>query len=66
MADVVNLRQARKQKRRAAEDAAAQQNRARFGQSKAARTLAALAEAQSATLHAGHRRERPRDYTDGQ
>ena len=66
MADVVNLRQARKQKRRAAEDAAAQQNRARFGQSKAARTLAALAEAQGARLHADHRREVPRDDTDGQ
>lgn len=66
MADVVNLRQARKQERRAAEDAAAQQNRARFGQSKAARTLAALAEAQSDKFHAGHRREVPRDDTDGQ
>lgn len=37
MADIINLRQARKQKARAEQDAAAQSNRALFGRSKADR-----------------------------
>ena len=64
MSDISNLRQARKRKRRAEADTAAQQNRARFGQSKAARTLADLTQRRADATHAGHKRAPPADSAD--
>ena len=40
MADIINLRRARKVRTRAAEDAQAAENRTRFGRSKAERKMA--------------------------
>ena len=68
MNTIVNLKKARKQRDRAAESAAAAQNRVRFGQTKAARVNAAATQARADAAHAGHRREtRPDtvDVTDG-
>lgn len=59
MADIVNLRQARKQKRRADAETAARENRAKFGRSKAARPLADLARRRAEAAHAGHKRTAP-------
>ena len=39
MADIINLKQARKSKARKAKDATAEQNRAKFGRTKAEKTL---------------------------
>lgn len=66
MAEIVNLRTARKQKARAEARATAAENAARHGQSKAERTLqAAKAEKAARTLD-GHRRDRaPEDGGDG-
>ena len=68
MGDLVNLRQTRKNQRRAAAAAKADENRARFGQSKANRTLTAIRRAQAETALAGHKRVTPpaaRDDGDG-
>jgi Domain of unknown function (DUF4169) len=64
MADIVNLRWARKHKQRAAAGAAAAENRARFGQSKTARSLAKAKAMQADRVHAGHRRAPPADGDD--
>lgn len=61
MGDVVNLRMARKRAARAEDDRRAEENRRRFGRTKAEKTLAA-AEDRKQSLHLeGHRRERPDD-----
>lgn len=61
MAEVVNLRQARKQRARAGKQRKAGENRARFGRTKAERTAAAdTTERRDRTLD-GARREPPED-----
>ena len=54
MADVINLRRARKQAQRVEADSAAAKNRVAFGRSKASRKLAEADEARAAAAHAGH------------
>lgn len=56
-ADVVNLRQARKQKARTATTAEASQNRAAFGRTKAEREMTAIDKARESSRLDGHRRE---------
>ena len=58
MADVINLRLARKRQQRDTANAAAAQNRVKFGLSKTERTQAAAGETRAAAAHAGHLRER--------
>lgn len=57
MADIVNLRQARKNKARAENERAAEQNRALHGRSKAEKTRDRLAAEQAARFVEGHQRE---------
>jgi hypothetical protein len=59
MAEVVSLRQARKQKARADKERVAEQNRAVHGRSKAEKTRDAEAAKKSQSFLEGHRRERP-------
>lgn len=59
MAEIVNLRQARKQKARADKERMAEQNRALHGRSKAVKARDADAAKKSQNLLEGHRRERP-------
>ena len=59
MAEIVNLRQARKQKLRAGKERAAEQNRALHGRSKADKARDAEAAKKSQSFIEGHRRERP-------
>ncbi|GJD47924.1 hypothetical protein OPKNFCMD_0637 [Methylobacterium crusticola] len=59
MAEIINLRQARKARERAARDRDAAENRAAFGRSKPAKTRAETREALDAARHEGHRLERP-------
>ena len=61
MGDVVNLRQARKQKARAEKERLAGENRALHGRSKAERNRDRLTADQAEKLIAGHRREKPGD-----
>lgn len=57
MAEIVNLRQVRKRKAKAEQDAVAEENRRKFGQTKAERNRLA-AEAKLAEKHIdGHRRD---------
>lgn len=63
-ADIVNLRAARKEKARAARRAEAAQNRAKFGRSKAERTLDEAQQEQAARRLDGHSL-RPDDKGDG-
>ena len=63
MADIVNLRTARKQKARAAREAEAAANRAAFGRPKAERELNAAKEAIDRQRLDGHRLDRPVDET---
>jgi hypothetical protein len=58
MAEVINLRQARKAKARSAKENAAEQNRIRFGQTKAEKARLRLEEEQKAALLDGHKRDR--------
>lgn len=61
MAEVVNLRQARKQRARAGKQRSAAENRVRFGRTKPERTAAAdTTERRDRTLD-GSRREPPED-----
>lgn len=55
MAEIVNLRQARKAKARAEKDAAAAANRAKFGRSKAERTASDAEATRTARSLDGHR-----------
>jgi hypothetical protein len=59
MAEIVSLRQARKQKARADKERVAEQNRAVHGRSKAEKTRDAEAAKKSQSFLEGHRRERP-------
>ena len=59
MADIVNLRQARKQKARDEKVRVAEQNRALHGRSKAEKQRDRLIADKSAKFVAGHRREKP-------
>ncbi|MFP5078213.1 DUF4169 family protein [Rhizobium sp. YIM 134829] len=62
--EVVNLRQARKQKARAEKDRAAEQNRLTFGRSKAEKSLTKALNAQDERRLDQSRRERPDDLQD--
>lgn len=55
MAEIVNLRRARKQRERAAAEKQAEQNRISFGRSKAERRLAEAERDQAARSLDGHR-----------
>jgi hypothetical protein len=59
MAEIVSLRQARKQKARADKERVAEQNRAVHGRSKAEKARDAEAAKKSQSFLEGHRRERP-------
>lgn len=59
MADIVNLRQARKQKARDEKVRVAEQNRALHGRSKAEKQRDRLIADKSDRFVAGHRREKP-------
>lgn len=56
-ADIVNLRQRRKHKARAAKDARAAENRARFGRTGAEKTRQARDQERDDRLWSGHRLE---------
>lgn len=57
MAEVINLRQARKARQRAEDQAKAAENRARFGQTKAERTKAQSEADRALKAIEAHRRE---------
>ena len=59
MADIINLRSARKQKARADKDAQAQQNRVLFGRTKAEKLKQAAEKAQAERHIDGHRKDDP-------
>jgi hypothetical protein len=59
LGEIVNLRQARKQKRRRSDEAGAAQNRALFGRSKAERLLADREKAKQTREIEAHRITRP-------
>jgi hypothetical protein len=59
MADIVNLRQARKQKARDEKVRVAEQNRALHGRSKAEKQRDRVIADQAEKFVAGHRREKP-------
>ena len=61
MADIINLRRARKVRDRAARGAAAAENRRAFGRSKAETELTEAAAAQAARRLDGHKRDLPPD-----
>lgn len=58
MAEIINLRQVRKAKARAADDAKAEANRIAFGQPKKAKTLQQRRKSLEIERHEGHRLER--------
>lgn len=58
MADIVNLRAARKRRDRAEKERQAEENRVRHGQSKAGKLAARAEREREASLLDGHRRER--------
>lgn len=65
MADVINLRQARKQKARTEKEAVAAANRAAFGRTKAEKQLTQARQEQAARLLEGHlRTPEPGSSTD--
>ena len=64
MAEIVNLRQARKAKARAAEAAKAEENRIAFGRPKTARTLQQKRAALETERHEGHRLGRDEPVAD--
>jgi hypothetical protein len=64
MGEIVNLRQARKQKARAEQEKLAGENRALHGRSKAEKDRDRLIADKAETFVAGHRRERPEDQGD--
>jgi len=57
MADLINLRQARKQQQRKAAEALATENRARFGQTKATKQKEAAETLRATKVHDGHKRD---------
>lgn len=56
MAEVVNLRQTRKAKARVAAAQTAQENRAKFGQTKAQKARLSKEQTRADKAHAGHKR----------
>ena len=58
MAEIVNLRTARKRKERAEKERQAEENRARHGRSKAGKLADQAERARETSLLDGHRRER--------
>ena len=64
MGEIVNLRQARKQKARAEKEKLAGENRALHGRSKVEKDRDRLIADKAETFVAGHRRERPEDQGD--
>jgi hypothetical protein len=56
MAEIVNLRQARKRKARAERERTAEANRLKFGRPKAEKEHSRLEEARAQRTHEGHRR----------
>jgi hypothetical protein len=61
MAEIVNLRMARKQKARAGREKDAAENRALHGRSKSERLRERKSAERAETILDGHRRERPED-----
>jgi hypothetical protein len=61
MGEVVNLRQARKQKARTEKERQASENRALYGRSKTERERDRLTSEKAEKFVAGHRREKPDD-----
>ena len=57
MAEIINLRQARKAKARSEKESAAEANRLKFGRSKAEKTLSEAEKKLSARKLDGHKRE---------
>ncbi len=57
MGDVVNLRTARKQRKRAGKDAQAEENRIRFGRTGAEKRLVKLEQERARKAHEANRRE---------
>ena len=57
MAEIINLRRARKQKQRIEDAATAEANRLKFGRSKSEKKLQVLEEQRTAQLLDGHKRE---------
>lgn len=64
MGDVVNLRQARKQKARSEKERRAERNRVLHGRSKADRDRDRLTSDKAEKFIAGHRREKPGSRDD--
>jgi hypothetical protein len=64
VAEIINLRQVRKGKARAAEDTRAEANRIAFGQPKKAKTLQQRRKALETERHEGHRLERDEQNPD--
>ncbi|MGH1570762.1 DUF4169 family protein [Methylobacterium sp. P31] len=64
MAEIINLRQIRKGKARAVEDAKAEANRIAFGQPKKVKTLQQRRKALETERHEGHRLERREPDSD--
>ncbi len=64
MAELVNLRQARKARSRAEKRATGNQNAARFGRTKSGKALEEARTEQAKRLLDGHRRERPSETDD--
>ncbi|ACA15624.1 conserved hypothetical protein [Methylobacterium sp. 4-46] len=65
MAEIINLRRARKARARQTEEARAEENRVAFGRPKAARTLAESRRAIETARHEGHRLEGPPEDRPG-
>lgn len=63
MAEIVNLRQARKAKNKQAKEAAAQANRVAFGRTKSERTLASARKSIETKRLDGHNLTVPEDKT---
>ena len=59
MSDIVNLRQARKRKRRAEHERTAEANRVRHGRTKREKLETSRQNAMAEERHAAHRRDRP-------
>jgi hypothetical protein len=57
MAEVINLRQARKHKARAEKDATSEQNRKKFGRTKAQKQVEAAEKARAEKHIEGHKRD---------
>ncbi len=60
MAEIINLRNARKQKARVAKDAQAAQNRVLFGQTKAEKLRQAAEKALAEKRIEGHKKDEPK------